>query len=258
MRSGAMRWRTTASRARSSATKGGATALARQLASRREKVGGVSCGGRLTDWAEAVSGAPDRGLGQFSDQPRLANGLAAADDQAVGTTKEPAPGASSRTNEAGGMRRRGVMSKKLAAVAALVFGVSLVGSPALAKCTKDCKRLIAREFKACKTAAGKDKVERKACRAETKADATVCKSATNPTPPDCGGGMCGGSFPTCAGCGGNGACFETAEGGAVCSPGFYCAAVTPCSSTNDCATTEVCLINTCCGADGFCATVCPE
>jgi hypothetical protein len=55
-----------------------------------------------------------------------------------------------------------------------------------ARCTKDCRKQIGSEFKACKTACGKDKVCKDACRGEKKADAVTCKTATNPTPPDCG------------------------------------------------------------------------
>jgi hypothetical protein len=63
----------------------------------------------------------------------------------------------------------------------------LTASPALAKCSKDCKKQIASEYKACKTGCAKDKTCRKGCIDEKKADAATCKAAANPTPPNCGG-----------------------------------------------------------------------
>ncbi|PYP65748.1 MAG: hypothetical protein DMD36_18725 [Gemmatimonadetes bacterium] len=74
-------------------------------------------------------------------------------------------------------------------LAVLVFGASLVGSPALAKCGKDCKKPIAAEFKACKGACAKGtpgKACKKECKDENKAEKKACKAATNPTPPTCG------------------------------------------------------------------------
>jgi hypothetical protein len=74
-------------------------------------------------------------------------------------------------------------------LAVLVFGASLVGSPALAKCGKDCKKAIAAEFKTCKGACAKGtagKACKKECKDENKAEKKACKAATNPTPPTCG------------------------------------------------------------------------
>jgi hypothetical protein len=73
-----------------------------------------------------------------------------------------------------------------AGVAVLIVGAGLTAPPALAKCGSNCKKVIASEFKACKTACSKDKVCKKACTDEKKADAVACKAATNPAPPDCG------------------------------------------------------------------------
>ena len=76
----------------------------------------------------------------------------------------------------------------LTAVAAVVFGIGLTGSPALAKCQKDCKSALLTEFHACKTACTKGKPGkdcRKTCKADFKDDKRACKLATNPTPPGC-------------------------------------------------------------------------
>jgi hypothetical protein len=77
----------------------------------------------------------------------------------------------------------------LVAFAVLVFGASLIGSPALAACGKACKKLISTKFKACKSACPKGSARKpckKACMAEKKADTVTCKAATDSTPPDCG------------------------------------------------------------------------
>src|SRR5438094_3867314 len=85
------------------------------------------------------------------------------------------------------------ITRNLLALACLLttalIAAGLVGSPALAKCGKDCKQLIATEFKACTSACRRrraGKACRKACRHEKKANAKTCKAATSPTPPDCG------------------------------------------------------------------------
>ena len=70
-----------------------------------------------------------------------------------------------------------------------VFGTALIGSPALAKCGKDCKSAIRSEHKTCKAACAKGsggKACRTTCSSEKKADMAACKAATNPTPPGCG------------------------------------------------------------------------
>jgi hypothetical protein len=81
-----------------------------------------------------------------------------------------------------------VRKKVLTAAAAVVLGVGLTVSPALAKCGKDCKSTLVTEFHTCKAAcatgkAGKDC--RKACKTDFHADKKACKQATNPTPPGC-------------------------------------------------------------------------
>src|SRR2546425_7986591 len=85
------------------------------------------------------------------------------------------------------------ITRSLLALACLLttalIAAGLVGSPALAKCGKDCKQLIATEFKACKSACPErraGKACRKACRHEKKASGKACKAATSPTPPGCG------------------------------------------------------------------------
>lgn len=84
------------------------------------------------------------------------------------------------------------MKKGTAGVFALVglaFGAGLMGSPALARCGRDCTRAIAVEFKACKVPCPKGragKACKTTCKDEKKADTAACKAATNPTPPGCG------------------------------------------------------------------------
>src|SRR5438876_2174961 len=85
------------------------------------------------------------------------------------------------------------ITRNLLALACLLttalIAAGLVGSPALAKCGKDCKQLIATEFKACKSACRRrraGKACRKTCTHEKKANGKACKAATSPTPPDCG------------------------------------------------------------------------
>src|SRR2546426_772232 len=85
------------------------------------------------------------------------------------------------------------ITRSLLALACLLttalIAAGFVGSSALAKCGKDCKQLIATEFKACKSACPRrraGKACRKACRDEKKANGKACKAATSPTPPDCG------------------------------------------------------------------------
>src|SRR6266699_165456 len=82
------------------------------------------------------------------------------------------------------------ITRNLLALACLfttaLIAAGLVGSPALAKCGKDCKQLIATEFKACKSACPRrraGKACRKACRHEKKAKGRACKAATSPTSP---------------------------------------------------------------------------
>src|SRR6266581_5334381 len=85
------------------------------------------------------------------------------------------------------------ITRSLLALACLLtttlIAAGFVGSPALAKCGKDCKQLIATEFKKCKSACPRrraDKACRKACRHEKKAKGKACKAATSPTSPGCG------------------------------------------------------------------------
>src|SRR5579862_120955 len=76
-----------------------------------------------------------------------------------------------------------------AAVAMVLLGASLFGSPALAKCTKDCRKLIAGDFVMCKHGCPKHKPGRpcrQACLSQKKADKLACKALANPTPPECG------------------------------------------------------------------------
>jgi hypothetical protein len=85
------------------------------------------------------------------------------------------------------------ITRSLAGLACLLttalVEAGLEGSAALAKCGKDCKHLIATEFKACRSACPKrhpGKACRKACRHQKKSDRKACKSAPSPTPPGCG------------------------------------------------------------------------
>ena len=76
-----------------------------------------------------------------------------------------------------------------AALAMVLLGGSLFGSPALAKCSKDCRNQIAEDFITCKRGCPKRKPGqpcRKACLNQKKADRMACRAATNPTPPECG------------------------------------------------------------------------
>jgi hypothetical protein len=77
------------------------------------------------------------------------------------------------------------------AVGTLVFGASLMGSPALAKsnCKGNCKSFLAHQMIACKKACGHGPQAnpcRKACSQDHVADVMECKAAANPTPPTCG------------------------------------------------------------------------
>ena len=83
------------------------------------------------------------------------------------------------------------------AVAVLVLGGSLMGSPALAKCSKDCKKAIALEYKTCKAGCAKGpsgKACKAACKSEKTNDVASCKAAANPTPPGCGEASPSGAF----------------------------------------------------------------
>ena len=76
------------------------------------------------------------------------------------------------------------------AVGMLVFGASLMGSPALAKshCKGNCKAALAHEMIQCKKACGHGKAAngcRKTCSTDHVADLHACKAAANPTPPSC-------------------------------------------------------------------------
>jgi len=76
-------------------------------------------------------------------------------------------------------------------VCSVVLGalVLVIPFPAHAKCKKDCKLVIAGEFKACKKPCTKGKAGkscRGACASDRKANRTACKNATSPTPPSCG------------------------------------------------------------------------
>jgi hypothetical protein len=81
------------------------------------------------------------------------------------------------------------MKAGIVGVLALVFvGSGLMVSPAVAKCTKECKRTIRSDFKTCKSACPKGKAGRtchKSCLSDKKTASAACKAATNPTPPGC-------------------------------------------------------------------------
>jgi hypothetical protein len=84
------------------------------------------------------------------------------------------------------MMKQGITG--LLAVAVLVFGSGLTGSPALAKCKGNCRKVLAHEMVACKAACGKGPGAnscRKACVADHLNDLRACKAAANPTPPGC-------------------------------------------------------------------------
>ena len=89
--------------------------------------------------------------------------------------------------------------KTLSALATVMLAASLVGAPALAKCGRDCKKVIATDFKSCKVGCANGSAGRackKTCRDAKKADITTCKGATNPTPPLCGGTTTATTAPT--------------------------------------------------------------
>ena len=80
------------------------------------------------------------------------------------------------------------MKYALASVAAAVLAAGLMASPALGKCSKDCRTQIRDTFKTCKAACAKGKAGatcRKDCKTAKKAISQKCKAATNPTPPGC-------------------------------------------------------------------------
>jgi hypothetical protein len=82
-------------------------------------------------------------------------------------------------------------------LAILVLAIGLVGSPALAKCSHDCRKAIGTEFRDCKSACPMGKVGKdckRACRHEKKSDVSSCKHAANPTPPGCGEASPSGAF----------------------------------------------------------------
>src|SRR2546430_10471288 len=98
-------------------------------------------------------------------------------------------------------------------LAAALIAASLTGSPALAKCGKDCKTLIRTDFKTCKTGCAKlsaGKACRKACRDERKGDVAACRAATKPSPPFCGENFppCRTTGAACGSCTGGGTCYE--------------------------------------------------
>jgi hypothetical protein len=71
-------------------------------------------------------------------------------------------------------------------LAVLLLAAGMAPSSALAKCSKDCKKVLRTDFKTCKTSCAKhDGACKQACRAAAKASRTACKQATNPTPPTC-------------------------------------------------------------------------
>jgi len=83
------------------------------------------------------------------------------------------------------------MKKSMAvfALAITMFGAGLGGSRALAKCSKDCKRVIAADFTGCKSTCAKGKAGKackSSCKDRKKSDKAACKAATNPVPPSCG------------------------------------------------------------------------
>jgi hypothetical protein len=73
------------------------------------------------------------------------------------------------------------LTASMIGLAVLVFGAGLAPSPALAKCSKQCKVQIRSNDKACKQACAKhDKTCTQACKATNKAAKTACKAATTP------------------------------------------------------------------------------
>jgi hypothetical protein len=71
--------------------------------------------------------------------------------------------------------------------ATLLLG--LFGSPALARCVKDCRTQIKTEFRACRAACGHDVPCRRACKVQRRAEMAACRAATNPAPPECNQGI---------------------------------------------------------------------
>jgi len=70
----------------------------------------------------------------------------------------------------------------------LDLAAGLGGTPAFAKCTKDCKHSIAANYKTCKSACAKGaagKACKKTCKDSKKTAITACKAAANPSPPSC-------------------------------------------------------------------------
>ena len=81
-----------------------------------------------------------------------------------------------------------IEKKLLAMLGVALIGVGLMGSPALAKCPKDCKAQFRAELKSCKSTCSKGKTGkpcRLACKQAKRASAMKCKAATSPTPPAC-------------------------------------------------------------------------
>ena len=86
---------------------------------------------------------------------------------------------------------------RVLSIVILILGVGLTGRPALAKCTKTCRQSLAVEARDCRTACPKGKPGkdcRKTCRQTKSSDLSICKSATNPTPPECGRTSASGAF----------------------------------------------------------------
>jgi hypothetical protein len=114
---------------------------------------------------------------------------------ALGTTLAPlrdnrASGCIGRVDRHENSSKRGDIMRKLTAgmvgLAVLVLGAGLAPSPALAKCSKDCKVQIRTQDKACRSACAKhDKTCKKGCTTAKKAAKSACKAATNPAPPTC-------------------------------------------------------------------------
>ena len=84
------------------------------------------------------------------------------------------------------MTRTVLLVVRLVVLGALVL---LIPFPAHAKCKKDCKQVIAGEFRSCKKPCMKGKAGkscRATCASDRAANRMACKTAPSPTPPSCG------------------------------------------------------------------------
>ncbi len=156
----------------------------------------------------------------------------------------------------------------LVGFAVLAFGASFIVSPALAKCGRDCKRLITRELRSCRAGCPRGSAGqacRTACTEERRADKAACTAATNPTPPTCGDTTTA-TLPTCSGpscsacgsCSGGGKCFVA---GTLCDhrgSGAVCLAINgPCDSAQ-CDDDTDCPAGSACVPQFGCCATCPS